>query len=380
MALAAAAVALTSYGAAGWYFSGELYKMGLSAAWQRAQKPNYDVMVQSVSRGVLVVSSRSPKSPIFSKGQWGISWPGGWARLTKLHKVRGNQAEWSYSMLSGSLERGARVATTVDVFGPTPAALGLPYSSVDFSGPLGRYPAWIVPATSSAARATWAITVNGKSLSRLDCMKIVPVLHDQGMTVMMATYRNDIGAPSSPNGQIGYGSTEWPDLQAAVRYALSHGAKRVVLVGYSMGGGIVMSFLQHSAIADRVSLAVLDSPVLDFSATVDFGARHQRLPLLGVPIPQFLTDGAKWEASLRYGLDWSRMNYLKGKRPPVPILLFQGAADQTVPPATSAELARLHPRQVTYVVTPRAGHLESWNLDPSRYDRLVAQFAKNHLD
>lgn len=374
-----ATLALLSYGLGGWYFSGELYRLGLSAEWQRAQQPNYDVSVVSVGPGVLEMSSRSPGSLIFRPGQWGITWQGGWARLTSLDRVDGSTARWSYSVLSGSLKAGTLVATTVDVFGPTPAALGLSYESVTFRGPLGRYPAWIVPAApGSTAGSTWAITVNGKSLSRLDCMKIVPVLHRQGMTVMMATYRNDVGAPASPDGQVGYGSTEWTDLQAAVRYARSRGAERVVLVGYSMGGAIVMSFLDHSPLARTVSFVILDSPVLDFSSTVDFGARRQRLPLVGTHLPQSLTDVAKWDASLRYGIDWASMDYLS-QEPPVPVLLFQGTADRTVPPYTSTDLARLYPGRVTYVVTPGAGHLQSWNLHPSRYDRHVARFSALHL-
>jgi uncharacterized protein len=50
-----------------------------------------------------------------------------------------------------------------------------------------------------------------------------------------------------------YGLTEWRDLAAAAQYALARGARRLLLVGYSMGGAIVVSFLEHSPLAARVA-------------------------------------------------------------------------------------------------------------------------------
>ena len=112
----------------------------------------------------------------------------------------------------------------------------------------------------------------------------------------------------------------------------------------------------------------------DFGRAVDLGASKQRLPLVGLPLPQSLTDVAKWIAGRRYGVEWSSLDYLKGAaRIHAPILLFQGTADQTVPAATSDELARIA-RDVTYARVRGADHLDSWNLDPSRYDRAVQAF------
>jgi hypothetical protein len=176
-----------------------------------------------------------------------------------------------------------------------------------------------------------------------------------------------------------YGLSEWQDLAAAAQYALGHGARRLLLVGYSMGGAIVASFLQRSPLAARVAGAILDSPMLDFSRTVDLGASRQALPLVGLPLPQSLTDVAKWIASWRYGVDWRSLDYLDGAaKLQAPILLFQGTADQRVPATTSDQLARLA-RDVTYVRVRDADHLDSWNLDPAGYDRAVQAFVERVL-
>lgn len=171
-----------------------------------------------------------------------------------------------------------------------------------------------------------------------------------------------------------YGLTEWQDLAAAVQYALVHGAHRLVLVGYSMGGAIVVSFLERSPLAARVAGAILDSPMTDLGRAVDHGASRQTLPLVGLPLPQSLTDMAKWIAGWRYGVDWTSLDYLNGAaKLQAPILLFQGTADTKVPAATSDELA-MTARDVTYIRVAGADHLDSWNLDPARYDRAVQAF------
>ena len=54
---------------------------------------------------------------------------------------------------------------------------------------------------------------------------------------------------ASADGYHRYGQTEWEDLAAAIQYALDHGAEDVVLVGYSMGGAIVVSLLYRSPLA-----------------------------------------------------------------------------------------------------------------------------------
>ena len=146
-----------------------------------------------------------------------------------------------------------------------------------------------------------------------------------------------------------------------------------------MGGAIVVSFLERSPLAARVAGAILDSPMLDFSRSVDLGASRQTLPLVGLPLPQSLTDVAKWIASWRYGVEWGSLDYLDGAaKLQTPILLFHGTADTRVPIATSDQLARVA-ADVTYVRVRDADHLDSWNLDPARYDRTVRAFVERVL-
>lgn len=198
-----------------------------------------------------------------------------------------------------------------------------------------------------------------------------------GLPTLDITYRNDAGFAHDPSGYYQYGRTEWRDLRGALAYAADHGARRVVLGADSMGGGIVASYLRHrgtSTDGPVVTGLVLDAPMLDFGETVSFGAQQISLPLVGsVPAP--LTWTAERIASLRFGIDWDAVDYLQDTSwLQVPALVFHGTSDTTVPIATSRELARDRPREVTLVQVPGAEHVRSWNTDPAAYDDRVERF------
>ena len=361
----------------GWYFSGRLYQQGLSGAAKRAARPTYDLSVTAVTSGTVTLRVPTDPDQLLTPGVWGLQWPTGYGQVTRIVARGQATVTRAFHQLTGApLVAGARVALDNKAFPQNPhVGLGIGFHDVTYRGPLGSYPAWLIPGSGD----TWAVVVHGNAMDRLDTIKVVPALHRLGLPVLMISYRNDAGAPPDPSGMLRYGLTEWRDLAAAVQYALARGARRLLLVGYSMGGAIVVSFLEHSPLATRVAGVILDSPMTDFSRAVDHGASRQRLPLVGLPLPQSLTDVAKWIAGWRYGVDWRSLDYLRGvTKLQAPILLFQGTADRTVPATTSDELARLA-RGVTYVRVAGADHLDSWNLEPARYDRAVQAFVETVL-
>jgi pimeloyl-ACP methyl ester carboxylesterase len=84
---------------------------------------------------------------------------------------------------------------------------------------------------------------------------------------------------------------------------------------------------------------------------------------------------AKRIASARFGVDWSAISYLDETTwLRVPALVIHGDDDLRVPISTSLRLNELEPSHVTFEVFPGAGHLESWNIDRSRYMSLVESF------
>jgi len=164
------------------------------------------------------------------------------------------------------------------------------------------------------------------------------------------------------------GLTEWRDLAAAGRYALAHGAQRLVLVGYSMGGAIVAQFMERSPLAARVSRLVLDAPALDWKAILSFNATEMGFPSFGaLPV--------EWAIGARIDADWDSLDAARHLEDfQLPILLFHGTEDEVVPISTSDEFAAELPRWVTYFRVPEAGHTEEWNVDPLLYERRLGAF------
>lgn len=309
-----------------------------------------------------IVLSRSEDTE--RPGVYGLDWPAGHAIVGEVLSSDEDSVTRRLREVRGYLVSGMDVAIDPLVYVGSPAALGMPFSDVAVEGELGAMPAWRVPGRSS----TWAIVVHGINSTPQTGLRMVPALHRAGLPSLLITYREDLGAPASPDGLHHMGLTEWRDLEAAARYALAHGARRLVLAGYSMGGAIVSQFMQRSELAPRVAGLVLDAPVLDWEETISFNATEMGLP-------GFSTLPVEWAIDARIAVDWES---LEAARHPqafqLPILLFHGLDDDLVPISTSDDFAAELPDRVTYFRVPEAGHCEGWNVDPMLYERRLKAF------
>lgn len=362
-----AALTVLALAGGGWHFSNTLRADALTP---QRDSPQYDLEVVGLEQGTVTLRATPQSSPdgAWTKdGIWGLEWEGGYTQVGAIRSLRDREVVRELLPMGGVPAIGARVHMDSFAFPGDPRqAFGLDFEEVSFSSPLGTMPAWSLPGTED----TWVIFVHGRGATRREALRLLPTMAALGLPSLVITYRNDEEAPASPTGRYDFGLTEWEDLEGAVRYAIEHGARDVVLVGYSMGGGIVTSFLYRSPLAERVDSVVLDAPMLVFGATIDLAAHRRN-------IPGPLTTTAKTLARLRFGVDWEALDYLKdAERLTAPILLFHGDDDPTVPIATSEALAKSRPDLVTYVRVPGATHVRSWSMDPASYDRAVGDFLK----
>jgi uncharacterized protein len=354
--LLAAAVGL----AVAWHFSDEVLVPNRSG-WQ-----SVDVEAVSAHRVVLARSEETERP-----GVYGLTWRGGHALVGPVLRETPAAVTRRLRSADGYLVPGDEAWFDTDVYPGDPRqALGLHFSTVSVAGRLGPMPAWIVPASARRRPGAWAIVVHGLNGDLQEGLRLVPTLRRAGLTSMLITYREDPEAPPSPDGLHHLGLTEWRDLQSAARYALAHGARTLVLVGYSMGGAIVAQFIERSALARRVSALVLDAPVLDWRRVLEFNATQTGLPALAA-------NPLEWVIGARIDADWGRLDAFAHTADfHLPILLFQGSADKLVPPSQSEEFAADLPRWVTFYSVPRAGHTQSWNVDPPLYERRVERFLR----
>ena len=296
---------------------------------------------------------------------WGLRRDPGYDRVGAILEISDQQVVREYVSLAGDLRTGEMVSMDGFAFPTDPReAHDIPFEEVSFTSPIGDFPAWFVDGSGS----TWVIFVHGKGASRREALRMLPAAAGLGLPSLITTYRNDEGLPANPDGFYRYGQSEWKDVEAAASYAIEHGAEGLVMVGYSMGGAIVTNFLYQSPLAERVQGVILDAPMLNFNQTIDLGARQNGYPGL-------VTTIAKSMSSFRFGINWGDLDYLgRFDRLTVPILLFHGGEDDTVPVETSDALAKARPDIVTYVRVTGAAHVRSWNMDPVAYEAAVRDF------
>ncbi|WP_144785041.1 S9 family peptidase [Microbacterium sp. BH-3-3-3] len=258
-----------------------------------------------------------------------------------------------------------------------PGDLLLPFDSIDIDTGVGACPAWEFPAEGDTD--VWVIQVHGRGTTRSETLRAVPVFHALGISSLVVSYRNDGDAPRSPSGTYALGATEWRDVDAAIGYARRQGARRVLLMGWSMGGALSLQAALESPHADVIAGLVLDSPVVDWRTVLNFQGRAMRLPApvialaertlasnwgatalrSGEPIPLDRLDGVARAAELRH-----------------PVLILHSDDDGFVPADASHGLAQARPDLVTMGTFTVARHTKLWNYDETRWTTAIQDWVR----
>ena len=169
------------------------------------------------------------------------------------------------------------------------------------------------------------------------------------------------------------GQTEWRDIEPALDYAKQHGARQIVLIGWSNGASMALRLASSSAHRKLIGGVIGISPVLDWANAIRLAARGARLPgliaalalralqapgissLLGAPEPLAFDD-----------LAWTTTT--------VPTLLLHSAGDRTASYADSVAFRDRNSGLVTLPDLPPTPHALEWNTDPERFARLVCDW------
>ncbi|GAA2168072.1 alpha/beta hydrolase family protein [Actinomadura napierensis] len=356
-ALAAVAVLLcATVGGIGWYFAGVASEVDHTA--------EYPLTIEDASDGTVTL----PREPETERpGTWALVWEHGGRAL--LGPVVGGDHDHVVrkvvSVSHGTLTKGAAASIDHWIYSGDPkTALGLDFKDVTYPSKLGPMPAWLLPGSSP--KSTWVIGVHGRNADKAETFRAMRTVHDLGLPMMSIAYRNDVGAPKSRDHKNHLGDTEWNDVASAISYARANGATGVVLYGWSMGGAMVMTTLRHDP--SFVRGVVLDSPVMDWNATLDKqgDARH---------LPPFVTSLAKTVLERRIGIDlkdFDQRRYAPKLR--TPTLLFTTADDETVANGPAFTFARTAPRGMVTHIAAQGDHTEAWNVDPSAYEAALRAF------
>jgi alpha-beta hydrolase superfamily lysophospholipase len=255
----------------------------------------------------------------------------------------------------------------------TPDDLGVPFENIAIATPLGDAPAWLVPPAGTATEK-WAIHVHGRAVRRPETLRAVPIFREAGFTSLVVSYRNDGEAPRSDDFRYALGDREWLDVDAAMRYAVSHGAREIVLVGWSMGGATVLQALTRSTHSDAVAGVILESPVVDWIAALDFQVKVRRLPVFvrSFVILLFKHPWGRFFTGLAEPLDIDRLDFVtRATELDRPVLILHSDDDGFVPSTASRALAVARPDIVSYEAFDTARHTKLWNYDRERWEGAI---------
>ncbi|EQM74574.1 MULTISPECIES: alpha/beta hydrolase family protein [Microbacterium] len=336
-----------------------------------------DTEILSVDTGAQTIElKRTPDTEL--PGRYGLFTTGtyGYVKLGAVLSADGSAVR---RKLLTQIEPGARVDRAAAFSGyyySSPSELHLRWENLLIGSPAGPCPAWYFPASSS----TWVIQVHGRGATRAECLRAVPVLHAAGLPNLVVSYRNDGEAPRTRAGAYALGASEWRDVDAAIAYALRHGAERVILMGWSMGGAVSLQAAVTSGHRERIAGIILESPVVDWRTVLRFQAK-----LAGVraPLPELAMGALQMPLTARLSgadepIHFDRLDMVaRADELTAPVLILHSDDDGFVPADSSHALQEARPDLVTMPKFTVARHTKLWNYDQTGWTTAITDWLES---
>ena len=354
-------------GGVGWYVSEQIID---SLRVPIADGPTDTDVVAVSADQVRVVPPDTADAAADRDAVMGLRWDGGYARVGPTVSVDGDVQTRPFELLEGRPPRpGTAVAQFHGyAFPEDPAASGFDVETVTYPSPLGDLEAWYLPGEGT----TWIIGVHGRGEDRAELLRMADATRQLGLPTLIVRYRNDPESPSSRDGIVLAGQEEWEDVAAAVDHAVENGATGVVLHGNSMGAALAIAHAMRDD-SGVVRGLVLDAPMADLREVVRLRS-SEALPV-GGPVGDAVLAVGRTVTWLRTGLDFDTVDYVdRADELDVPVLLFHGEDDPSVPFAVGEALADARPDLVEFHPVTDAAHVRAWNEDPDAYASTIAAF------
>lgn len=355
------------YTAAGWYISGRIIE-GFRVVPYVVE---YDTDVLAVDpTSITIAVSEEPTIVSDRNAVMGLRWEGGYGQVGPARSVDGRTETRPFTLLVGDLPPIGEDVADFDSFAfpDDPSALGLEFETVTYPGPMGALEAWFVPGQGR----TWIVGVHGRAASRGEFLRMLEATEELAYPTLLINYRNDPGAPATSDSLLLLGQEEYEDVAAAVDYALAHGATDVVVVGPSMGGAITLGYALREE-RPVIRGLILEAPAADIREIARLRS-GEALPI-GGPIGDALMASGRLFVSMRTGLDFDKVDYVaRADELSVPVLLFHGTDDSTVPVEIGQALSDARPDLVELHVVDGAAHVRAWNENPDAYRTTIAEF------
>jgi uncharacterized protein len=252
----------------------------------------------------------------------------------------------------------------------SPANYGLTAEAAEFqSGDGLTLHGWYIPAEDSVKTIIVCSGANGS----LDAdVHVAPWLHAAGFNVLLFDWR---AHGQSTGEMVTLGFNERYDLIAAVRFALSQGADRVGVLGFSMGGTVALA---TAAVYEDIHAVVADSPFVYVLSAVAGGLIERGVPegLSFLLARLFVTTACLRTQLNLYDIDLARWI---NRVAPRPLLLIFGEQDVIVPKSEVDLIFAVagEPKEVWRV--PEAAHRNIHIRRPDEYRQRIREFFEKNL-
>lgn len=245
----------------------------------------------------------------------------------------------------------------------------------------GPCPAWLYPGPVDARPTAWAIHIHGIRAGRDNAVRSVAAATEAGLSSLVISYRGDPEGPKAKGRAASLGITEWVDADAAVQYALDHGAERVVLIGWSMGASIALQVAERSEHRALIAGLILISPATDWRSIIQHGARSRGLPPAAAALGE-LTLTHPWlskVAGLAAPADFDSLDWTIPGRLGTPTLVIHSRGDRTVPYELTERFKAAGGELVTLHEASGADHSWEFNVDPDGFIDVAKAWLKDRL-
>ncbi|MCA9836464.1 MAG: alpha/beta fold hydrolase [Trueperaceae bacterium] len=311
------------------------------------------------------------------EGNYVLLWADSIGRLGKVQEQDENSVTRELELIVGPPPRPGEAARLDSfVFRRNPKDdHDLSYQELFLEGPAGKLHCWWIEQDPRKA----IYLLHGRRRGQIvEVQRILPELVAMGYSVFALSYRNHSQSAGSPNGFYHYAASEWEDALVGLEFLKQQGIAELALYGFSMGGAVSLELYKHLNPNDKslIKAIILDAPLLDPKDVFRFGARRLGIPALPA---MWLTSLTMFTSGLRTGIDWQSLDQRKtAKDISVPVLLFMGTADTTIPIELVDAFAKEVPN-LDYVRLEGVEHVEAWNIDPKAYEAKVATFLEANL-
>ncbi len=314
-----------------------------------------------------------------AQGEYLLMWPNGMGRLGEIIEENEASLKRKLELVEGDFPSASEDARMDSfVFRRNPKTdHNIDFEEFFLNGPVGKLQSWWIKQDESKA----VLLLHGRRRGQIiETQRALPTIHSLGYSILALSYRNHSQSDSSPDGFYHYAETEWQDAKVGLEFLAAQGIKEVVVYGFSMGGAVTLELLkrwQGNALGEGlpvIKAIILDAPLIDPRSVFQFGASR-----MGFPLADVLTKGSLLLAHWRSGINWEKLDQRTfAAQIKLPVLLFMGTADSTIPVKIVDDFAAAVPT-IDYVRLNDVEHVEAWNVDPAAYSQKLIAFLQKHF-